>query len=136
MTKKLFDNFIMFVILISSISLASEDPVNEDSPRNWYLGIADYFFTAIFTFEVCLKVRLDILNLIMVFWTYGQARLDTTEKTSNSVSHYFPHVTFMQNILFIITVKCKYGRDGSSKIHYNLAVGAGGSLKKFKPYKF
>ena len=47
----------MFVILISSISLASEDPVDEDSFRNFYLGIADYFFTAIFTFEVCLKVR-------------------------------------------------------------------------------
>ena len=55
-TKKLFDNFIMFVILVSSISLASEDPVDEDSPRNVYLGLADYFFTAIFTFEVCLKV--------------------------------------------------------------------------------
>jgi hypothetical protein len=25
--------------------------------RNVYLGMADYFFTAIFTFEVCLKVR-------------------------------------------------------------------------------
>ena len=49
----------MFVILISSISLASEDPVDEDSFRNFYLGIADYFFTAIFTFEVCLKVRED-----------------------------------------------------------------------------
>ena len=49
----------MFVILISSISLASEDPVDEDSFRNFYLGIADYFFTAIFTFEVCLKVRGD-----------------------------------------------------------------------------
>merc|ERR1719483_1270149 len=55
-TKKLFDNFIMFVILVSSISLASEDPVDEDSPRNVYLGVADYFFTAIFTFEVCLKI--------------------------------------------------------------------------------
>lgn len=60
MTKKLFDNFIMLVILISSISLASEDPVDEDSPRNYYLGIADYFFTAIFTFEVCLKVRISL----------------------------------------------------------------------------
>ena len=48
----------MFVILVSSISLASEDPVDEDSPRNYYLGIADYFFTAIFTFEVGMKVRL------------------------------------------------------------------------------
>jgi hypothetical protein len=41
---------------VSSISLASEDPVDEDSPRNVYLGLADYFFTAIFTFEVCLKI--------------------------------------------------------------------------------
>ena len=49
----------MFVILVSSISLASEDPVDEDSPRNYYLGIADYFFTAIFTFEVGMKVRLN-----------------------------------------------------------------------------
>ena len=49
----------MFVILISSISLASEDPVDEDSFRNFYLGIVDYFFTAIFTFEVCLKVSGD-----------------------------------------------------------------------------
>ena len=32
-TKKLFDNFIMLVIAVSSISLASEDPVDEDSPR-------------------------------------------------------------------------------------------------------
>ena len=30
---------------VSSVSLASEDPVDEDSPRNKYLGIADYFFT-------------------------------------------------------------------------------------------
>ena len=59
-TKKLFDNFIMFVILVSSISLASEDPVDEDSPRNVYLGVADYFFTAIFTFEVCLKVTFHL----------------------------------------------------------------------------
>ena len=59
-TKKLFDNFIMLVIVVSSVSLASEDPVDEDSPRNFYLGFADYFFTAIFTFEVILKVKCEI----------------------------------------------------------------------------
>ena len=32
-------------IQVSSVSLASEDPVDEDSHRNYYLGIADYFFT-------------------------------------------------------------------------------------------
>ena len=58
----------MFVILISSISLASEDPVDEDSFRNFYLGIADYFFTAIFTFEVCLKVRRDHIMQICEYF--------------------------------------------------------------------
>ena len=50
--------FIMFVIVLSSIALASEDPVNEESPRNVFLGKADYAFTAIFTMECTLKVRL------------------------------------------------------------------------------
>ena len=48
--------FIMLVIVLSSIALASEDPVDEDSPRNLLLGYADYGFTAIFTLECCLKV--------------------------------------------------------------------------------
>ena len=56
MTKKLFDMFIMFIIVLSSIALASEDPVNEKSPRNEILGSADYFFTAIFTMECSLKI--------------------------------------------------------------------------------
>jgi hypothetical protein len=56
-TKKLFDMFIMLVIVLSSIALASEDPVDEDSPRNLLLGYADYGFTAIFTLECTLKVR-------------------------------------------------------------------------------
>ena len=55
-TKKVFDWFIMLVIVLSSIALASEDPVDEDSPRNVILGLADYGFTAIFTLECSLKV--------------------------------------------------------------------------------
>ena len=55
-TKKVFDMFIMFVIILSSIALASEDPVDEDSPRNEILGYADYGFTAIFTLECTLKI--------------------------------------------------------------------------------
>ena len=67
----------MFVILISSISLASEDPVDEDSFRNFYLGIADYFFTAIFTFEVCLKVREDkgIRSFLLTIYGYKNTEL-------------------------------------------------------------
>ena len=55
-TKKIFDMFIMLIIILSSIALASEDPVHEDSPRNKILGLADYGFTAIFTMECTLKI--------------------------------------------------------------------------------
>ena len=59
--------FIMFVIVLSSIALASEDPVNEESPRNVFLGKADYAFTAIFTMECTLKVRLFMILLDILF---------------------------------------------------------------------
>uniref|UniRef100_A0A0K2T8V8 Cacophony [Nasonia vitripennis] n=1 Tax=Lepeophtheirus salmonis TaxID=72036 RepID=A0A0K2T8V8_LEPSM len=55
-TKKVFDCFIMCVIVLSSIALASEDPVDENSIRNKLLGYADYGFTTIFTLECSLKM--------------------------------------------------------------------------------
>jgi voltage-dependent calcium channel N type alpha-1B len=55
-TKKAFDMFIMFVIVLGSVALASEDPVAEKSERNIFLGYADYGFTAIFTMECSLKM--------------------------------------------------------------------------------
>ena len=53
----------MLVIVLSSIALASEDPVDEDSPRNLLLGYADYGFTAIFTLECTLKVYKAIIMI-------------------------------------------------------------------------
>ena len=46
----------MLIIILSSIALASEDPVDERSRRNEILGYADYGFTAIFTMECTLKI--------------------------------------------------------------------------------
>lgn len=46
----------MFVILLSSVALALEDPVKEDSDRNVKLGYLDYGFTAIFAIECMLKM--------------------------------------------------------------------------------
>ena len=63
-TKKAFDMFIMFVIVLSSIALASEDPVSEKSERNKFLGYADYGFTAIFTLECCLKVSFPLSFIV------------------------------------------------------------------------
>ncbi|XP_072014634.1 voltage-dependent calcium channel type A subunit alpha-1-like isoform X8 [Amphiura filiformis] len=51
-----FDVLIMVVIGMSSIALAAEDPINEDSPRNNVLEYFDYCFTGIFTIEMCLKI--------------------------------------------------------------------------------
>lgn len=51
-----FDLFIMLVILMSSISLAAEDPVDDDSKMNVYLNYFDYAFTGVFTVEMLLKV--------------------------------------------------------------------------------
>ncbi|CAF0744257.1 unnamed protein product [Brachionus calyciflorus] len=55
-TLKYFDLLIMLVIGGSSIALATEDPVNEDSPRNVILNYLDYGFTAVFTVEMVLKI--------------------------------------------------------------------------------
>uniref|UniRef100_A0A182T2S2 Ion transport domain-containing protein n=1 Tax=Anopheles maculatus TaxID=74869 RepID=A0A182T2S2_9DIPT len=46
----------MIVISLSSIALAAEDPVQEDSPRNKVLNNLDYAFTCVFTIEMLLKV--------------------------------------------------------------------------------
>jgi voltage-dependent calcium channel N type alpha-1B len=53
---KYFDIFIMLIICASSISLASEDPVDELSYRNVILNYIDYLFTAVFAIEMILKL--------------------------------------------------------------------------------
>ncbi|XP_067913015.1 calcium channel, voltage-dependent, L type, alpha 1S subunit, a isoform X2 [Heterodontus francisci] len=51
-----FTNFILLFILLSSISLAAEDPIRADSFRNQILAYFDIAFTAIFTMEIILKM--------------------------------------------------------------------------------
>lgn len=53
---KYFDFFIMIVISLSSIALACEDPVDEESELNKKLNVLDYGFTCVFTIELLLKV--------------------------------------------------------------------------------
>ncbi len=56
-THPYFDAFIMLVIGGSSIALATEDPVDEHSQINIILNKMDYGFTAVFTFEMLIKVN-------------------------------------------------------------------------------
>uniref|UniRef100_A0A8C9A8V0 Voltage-dependent L-type calcium channel subunit alpha n=1 Tax=Prolemur simus TaxID=1328070 RepID=A0A8C9A8V0_PROSS len=52
----IFTNLILFFILLSSISLAAEDPVQHASFRNHILFYFDIVFTTIFTIEIALKM--------------------------------------------------------------------------------
>ncbi|XP_053313773.1 voltage-dependent L-type calcium channel subunit alpha-1S isoform X2 [Spea bombifrons] len=51
-----FTNFILLFILLSSISLAAEDPIRPESFRNKILSYFDIVFTVIFTTEIVLKM--------------------------------------------------------------------------------
>ncbi|XP_028848761.1 voltage-dependent L-type calcium channel subunit alpha-1D isoform X7 [Denticeps clupeoides] len=53
---QIFTNLILVFIMLSSVSLAAEDPIRNFSARNIILGYFDYAFTAIFTVEILLKV--------------------------------------------------------------------------------
>ncbi|XP_074861881.1 voltage-dependent L-type calcium channel subunit alpha-1C isoform X1 [Carettochelys insculpta] len=52
----IFTNLILFFILLSSISLAAEDPVRHQSFRNQIIFYFDIVFTVIFTIEIALKM--------------------------------------------------------------------------------
>uniref|UniRef100_H3ATD9 Voltage-dependent L-type calcium channel subunit alpha n=1 Tax=Latimeria chalumnae TaxID=7897 RepID=H3ATD9_LATCH len=52
----IFTNLILVFIMLSSVSLAAEDPIRSHSFRNIILGYFDYAFTAIFTVEILLKM--------------------------------------------------------------------------------
>ncbi|XP_024125026.1 calcium channel, voltage-dependent, L type, alpha 1D subunit, a isoform X2 [Oryzias melastigma] len=52
----IFTNLILVFIMLSSVSLAAEDPIRNLSARNIILGYFDYAFTAIFTVEIVLKM--------------------------------------------------------------------------------
>uniref|UniRef100_A0A8C5FNE0 Voltage-dependent L-type calcium channel subunit alpha n=1 Tax=Gadus morhua TaxID=8049 RepID=A0A8C5FNE0_GADMO len=53
---QIFTNLILVFIMLSSVSLAAEDPIRNFSRRNFILGYFDYAFTAIFTVEILLKM--------------------------------------------------------------------------------
>lgn len=67
---RLFDPFIMIIIVASSVSLAAEDPVLEDSEWNTVLNYFDYAFTLVFTIEMSLKI-ID-LGIMLHPGSYGR----------------------------------------------------------------
>ncbi|XP_037832709.1 voltage-dependent L-type calcium channel subunit alpha-1D isoform X6 [Kryptolebias marmoratus] len=53
---QIFTNLILVFIMLSSVSLAAEDPIRNFSARNIILSYADYVFTSMFTFEILIKM--------------------------------------------------------------------------------
>ncbi|KAM7339274.1 hypothetical protein ACRRTK_002758 [Alexandromys fortis] len=51
-----FTSLILVFIILSSVSLAAEDPIRAHSFRNHILGYFDYAFTSIFAVEILLKM--------------------------------------------------------------------------------
>ncbi|CAK8675301.1 unnamed protein product [Clavelina lepadiformis] len=51
-----FETTILIIIILNSLTLAAEDPVVDKSPRNIVLGYFDFIFTAVFTFEMLMKM--------------------------------------------------------------------------------
>jgi voltage-dependent calcium channel N type alpha-1B len=56
----------MIVISMSSIALAAEDPVDENSYRNQILEYFDYGFTAVFTVEMVFRVSNYLVFFIKI----------------------------------------------------------------------
>lgn len=54
-TNKYFVNFVLILIIVSSILLAAEDPLDASAERNQVLNYFDYFFTSVFTLEILIK---------------------------------------------------------------------------------
>ncbi|KAI4827412.1 hypothetical protein KUCAC02_030807, partial [Chaenocephalus aceratus] len=76
----IFTNLILVFIMLSSVSLAAEDPIRNFSTRNNILGYFDYAFTAIFTVEIVLKVlgyadyvftSMFTFEIVLKMTTYG-----------------------------------------------------------------
>ncbi|ROI69443.1 Voltage-dependent L-type calcium channel subunit alpha-1D [Anabarilius grahami] len=71
-----FTNIILVFIILSSFSLAAEDPIKTHSFRNIMLGYADYVFTTVFTIEIMLK---SVIQCVFVaIRTIGNILIVTT----------------------------------------------------------
>ncbi|XP_063153767.1 voltage-dependent L-type calcium channel subunit alpha-1S isoform X2 [Candoia aspera] len=88
-----FTNFILLFILLSSISLAAEDPIQAMSFRNKILSYFDIGFTSVFTVEIILKMTaygaflhkgsfcrnsFNILDLLVVVVSLISMRLESS----------------------------------------------------------
>lgn len=75
-----FGNVILACILISSLMLAAEDPLDAKSKRNTILNYFDYIFTSIFTIEILIKVRIVTVlgtQLQFIYLEYLCSKLST-----------------------------------------------------------
>lgn len=68
-----FDFFIMLIIILSSVALAAEDPINDDSEWNNCLDVVDNVFTVIFAIEMILKVSVARYRAVIILQSTADA---------------------------------------------------------------
>nr|CAH8840092.1 unnamed protein product [Trichobilharzia regenti] len=103
-----FDLFIMIVICASSIALAAEDPISEQSKRNTILEHFDYAFTGVFTIELILKV-ID-LGVVLHPGSYFRDTWNILDAI----------VVFFALVAFVVRSATSLGRIGTSTSAKNL----------------
>uniref|UniRef100_A0A8C6PMI5 Voltage-dependent L-type calcium channel subunit alpha n=1 Tax=Nothobranchius furzeri TaxID=105023 RepID=A0A8C6PMI5_NOTFU len=94
---QIFTNLILVFIMLSSVSLAAEDPIRNFSARNIILGYFDYAFTAIFTVEILLKV-----NVVCVLCSTVLGRANATSKRKGKPPTFISSVLAKLNFLMYL----------------------------------
>eukprot|EP00039_Didymoeca_costata_P029936 m.27120 g.27120 ORF g.27120 m.27120 type:complete len:1754 (-) comp7865_c0_seq1:131-5392(-) len=94
-----FDQFILLIILLSSVALALEDPTDEEASINKRLAVADYVFTGLFCWEMVMKV------VVLSLWNHPNAylrepwnRLDAFCVISAVLSLAFPTISVFKSL--------------------------------------
>lgn len=114
----------MLVISASSIALATEDPVDENSERNKILNYFDYGFTAVFTVEMTLKVN-KILNIIFCLSFNIGTYYDLKMIDLGMICHEGSYFRDIWNVLDFVVVSCaifSFAFSGSDAAAKNLST--------------
>uniref|UniRef100_A0A3Q2VXZ2 Voltage-dependent L-type calcium channel subunit alpha n=1 Tax=Haplochromis burtoni TaxID=8153 RepID=A0A3Q2VXZ2_HAPBU len=100
----IFTNLILVFIILSSCSLAAEDPIRAHSFRNNILGYADYAFTSIFTVEILLKMTVHGAFLHQGSFCRNWFNLLDLLVVSVSLVSFFLHAISVVKILRVLRV--------------------------------
>lgn len=119
-----FENFILIIILVSSVTLGFDNPLeNPDSSQKRFLSFMDVFFTILFTIEMILKV----ISLGFFYNYHNPTNSDYMPKA---------YIRNPWNILdFVVVVTSIIDKSGLTNISGLKALRTLRSLRALRPLK-